>query len=196
MRISTQARRVPGGAARQLVALEQDHVRPPQMGQMVGHRRSDHATTDDHDASLLRKILIGHSSPPVPAFEDCMLAGKNGQWSYLSECSPRFDSREWQSLKTSSSSDRRFESDLRPLEEGVFNHSHTLSGSTTNWLLLTEKSQPGYPQLRTRLCVMCTAACMRREVIIPFLTPFDNGGVQLPTGNPSDPASIGKNGLT
>jgi len=49
-----QARRVPGGAAGQMVALQQDDVRPTQVGQMVSHRRSNNATTHDHDAGFLR----------------------------------------------------------------------------------------------------------------------------------------------
>ncbi len=45
-----QTRRVPGGAAGQLVTLEQDHVLPAEMTQVVGHRTPDDAATDDHDA--------------------------------------------------------------------------------------------------------------------------------------------------
>jgi hypothetical protein len=44
------ARRMPGGAGRELVALEQQHVLPALLGQVVEHRAAHHAAADHHHA--------------------------------------------------------------------------------------------------------------------------------------------------
>jgi hypothetical protein len=41
------------GPSRQLVLLQQQHVRPAGEGQVVGHVAADDAAPDDHDASLV-----------------------------------------------------------------------------------------------------------------------------------------------
>ena len=48
--LADQAGRVPGGAAGQLPLLEQQHVGPAQLGQVVGDAGADHAAADDDDA--------------------------------------------------------------------------------------------------------------------------------------------------
>src|SRR5271165_2359582 len=47
--LADQAGRVPGGAAGQLPLLEQEHVGPAQLGEVVADAGADHAATDDHD---------------------------------------------------------------------------------------------------------------------------------------------------
>ena len=48
--LADQAGRVPGAAAGQLALLEQEHVGPAHVGQVVGDAGADHAATDDHHA--------------------------------------------------------------------------------------------------------------------------------------------------
>ncbi len=48
--LADQAGRVPGGAAGQLALLEQQHVGPAELGEVVGDAGADHAAADDHDA--------------------------------------------------------------------------------------------------------------------------------------------------
>ena len=60
--LADQAGRVPGGAAGQLPLLEQQHVGPAQLGQVVGDAGADHAAADDHHAGPGRQVshLSGH----------------------------------------------------------------------------------------------------------------------------------------
>ena len=44
--------RVPGRSGGQLETLDQHHVGPSRLGQVVQHRAPDHATTDHHDLGL------------------------------------------------------------------------------------------------------------------------------------------------
>src|SRR5437764_8398319 len=46
------AGRVPGGACRELVPLEQHHVRPTEPGEVVQRAAADRPATDDDDACL------------------------------------------------------------------------------------------------------------------------------------------------
>ena len=54
--LGDQARGVPSGAGSQLLALQQNHILPAQLGQMIGHRTSDHTTADNDHAGLVGKI--------------------------------------------------------------------------------------------------------------------------------------------
>jgi hypothetical protein len=62
--------RVPCGAGCQLGALQQHHVPPAQLGQVIGDAAADHATADDHDLRSggyrisigNRILLLGHGS--------------------------------------------------------------------------------------------------------------------------------------
>ena len=56
---ANEASRVPGGAAGQRVALQQDHVVPAQFSKVVGHAGADYATTDDDDLGPIGDLL-GH----------------------------------------------------------------------------------------------------------------------------------------
>ena len=47
-----QARRVPGGAARQFLALDQHHIAPAHLGQMIEGRDADDPSADDDDACV------------------------------------------------------------------------------------------------------------------------------------------------
>ena len=47
------ARRVPGRAGGQLLALDQHHVGPAVLGEVEQHRRADDATSDHHDLCLM-----------------------------------------------------------------------------------------------------------------------------------------------
>ena len=55
---------VPGGAGGQLLALQQHHVAPAELGQMIGDRAADHAAADDHGLRLARQILGHHMTSP------------------------------------------------------------------------------------------------------------------------------------
>ena len=46
------ARRMPGGTGSQLRPLQQHHVLPTQLGQMIQHRCTDHATANNHNLSM------------------------------------------------------------------------------------------------------------------------------------------------
>ncbi len=56
-----EARGMPGRAAGQALALQQDDVRPAELGQMIGDRAADGAAADDDDAGVARNSL-GHRS--------------------------------------------------------------------------------------------------------------------------------------
>ena len=60
--LADQAGRVPGGAAGQLALLEQQHVGPAQLGQVVGHAGADHAPADDHDPGPGGEGWAGHGA--------------------------------------------------------------------------------------------------------------------------------------
>src|SRR5262249_37058874 len=47
-----QAGGVPGGAAGELLALEQQHVLPAELGQVIGERAADDAAADDDDLGV------------------------------------------------------------------------------------------------------------------------------------------------
>ena len=49
-----QPRGVPCGARCQLLSLEQHHVRPAELGQMIGYRAAGDAASDDHHAGMAR----------------------------------------------------------------------------------------------------------------------------------------------
>ena len=49
-----EARRVPRGAAGEMPALEEDHVAPPELGQVIGDAAADDAAADDHHLRLGR----------------------------------------------------------------------------------------------------------------------------------------------
>ena len=49
-----EARRVPRGAAGEMPALEEDHVAPPELGQVIGDAAPDDAAADDHHLRLGR----------------------------------------------------------------------------------------------------------------------------------------------
>ena len=53
---------MPRGARGQLLSLEENDVLPAELGEMVGNRRTRHATTDDDGAGLARKVLHGPGS--------------------------------------------------------------------------------------------------------------------------------------
>ena len=63
--LSDQTRRMPGGAARELLALEQHDVAPAELGQMVGDGAADDAAADDDDPGVLGKI--GHAQARIRA---------------------------------------------------------------------------------------------------------------------------------
>ena len=52
--------RVPGGAAGEPSLLEQDHVAPAELGEMIGDRATHHAAADDDGAGLIGKSGFGH----------------------------------------------------------------------------------------------------------------------------------------
>ena len=54
-----QARGVPRGAGGEAVALEQDHVGPAGMGEVVGDGAADHAPADDDDAGTVGELSPG-----------------------------------------------------------------------------------------------------------------------------------------
>ena len=64
--LADQAGRVPGGAAGQLPLLEQQHVGPAQLGQVVGDAGADHAAPDDDDAGPGGEGWAGDGAGQVP----------------------------------------------------------------------------------------------------------------------------------
>jgi hypothetical protein len=70
------ARRVPGGTGGEAVALDQDDVRDPAHGEVVGHADTDDPAADDHDpvVALHRPILSaagGRREPTAPIVTAC-----------------------------------------------------------------------------------------------------------------------------
>ena len=57
-----QPGRVPGGARGEPVALEQHHVLPAHVGQVVGDRAADDAAADDDDARALGQDRVAHAA--------------------------------------------------------------------------------------------------------------------------------------
>ena len=74
-----EARRVPGRAGGQPVALQQDDVPPAQLGQVIRHRAADHPASDDHDARPARQFLAGHRRPPPVCARTLCAPGDEGQ---------------------------------------------------------------------------------------------------------------------
>jgi len=62
--LADQAGRVPGGAAGELLALQHHHLRPAELGQVIGDRAADDAAADDDHPRCLGK-LIRHGLPPL-----------------------------------------------------------------------------------------------------------------------------------
>ncbi len=56
------ARRVPGGAGGQFRPLDQHHIGPAELGQVIQNRAADDAATDDHNAGM------GFHIPPLYGF--------------------------------------------------------------------------------------------------------------------------------
>ena len=54
--LADQPGRMPGGAAGELLALQEDHIGPAQLGEVVGERASRDATADDDGAGMGRKV--------------------------------------------------------------------------------------------------------------------------------------------
>jgi hypothetical protein len=54
--LADQPGSVPGGAAGQLFPLQQHHVAPAELGQMVGDRAADHSAADDHRLRVTGQI--------------------------------------------------------------------------------------------------------------------------------------------
>ena len=52
------ARRMPGGAGGEPVALDQHHVFPARLGEVIEHRAANHATPDDNDARLRFHVIF------------------------------------------------------------------------------------------------------------------------------------------
>jgi len=57
--LADEPRRVPGGAAGELVALQQQHLRGAALRQVVGQRAADDAAADDDDARAVGQGLHG-----------------------------------------------------------------------------------------------------------------------------------------
>jgi hypothetical protein len=57
-----QASGVPCGAGGQLFSLQEDHVFPPQLGEVVRDRAADDATADDDHAGMCWDV--GHEMTP------------------------------------------------------------------------------------------------------------------------------------
>ena len=55
---------VPGGAARDLAPLQEQHVAPAELRQMVGDAAAGDATTDDHNPRV-RRERAGHGTTPT-----------------------------------------------------------------------------------------------------------------------------------
>ena len=62
-----QAGGVPGGAARQRALLEQHHVGPAELGQVVRRGAADHAAADDDDLRAWRGGAVHRAPPPCRA---------------------------------------------------------------------------------------------------------------------------------
>ena len=61
---------MPGGAAGELAALEQQHVLPARLGQVIQHARADHAATDHHHPGIALHVCSGvtrWTRPAAPA---------------------------------------------------------------------------------------------------------------------------------
>ena len=66
--LADDAGRMPGRPARQLSLLEQDHVAPAELRQVVCDATADGAAADDDDLGALREVVGGHCL----AFRHCM----------------------------------------------------------------------------------------------------------------------------
>ena len=61
--LADEARRMPGGARRQLLSLQHHHIGDAFLGQVIGHRTADNAAADDDDVGTLGQGL-GHGQSP------------------------------------------------------------------------------------------------------------------------------------
>ena len=71
---------MPGGAGRQPVALEHEHVGPAGVGEVVGDRGADDAAADDDDSGTGRKLDSHPHNLVADGARDALAAATDARW--------------------------------------------------------------------------------------------------------------------